>query len=117
MPDKKPSKPPVAPIPSESKSSKGQSSNPLGRHLLTIQIPVGNSIVPVRLHERDDPEKVAEEFAKERSLETRREGGKRDVEKLVAFFKTEFAKAAKEREEKRAARRERMRSSATEKKD
>ena len=111
-----PSKPPGAPSPTESKP-KTQSSGPSGRHLLTIQIPMGNSIIPIRLNERDDPEKVAQEFARERSLETRREGGKRDVEKLVEFFKTEFAKAAKEREEKRAARRERMRSSATEKKD
>lgn len=100
-----PSKPPVASTPGEPKP-KSQTSAPLGKHILTIQVPVGDSIIPVKLQERDDPEKMAEQVAREHNLENH-------VEKLVAFFKVEHAKA-KAKKEERAARRESMKRSVTE---
>jgi hypothetical protein len=59
------------------------------------------------VHELDDPRAVAEEFAREHHLETRLPGGKETVDKIVYYFECQYLERKREREKRRAGRRER----------
>jgi hypothetical protein len=85
-----------------------------GRKLFTFELKVGQSIVSTPVHEMDDPRVIAEQFAKEHDLETRLPGGKATVEKIVYYFESQYVERRREREKRRAERRERMKSSLTE---
>jgi hypothetical protein len=89
---------------------------PNGRKLFTFELKVGQSIVSTPVHELDDPRAVAEQFAIRHDLENRIPGGKGMVEKIVAYFETQFIDRKSEREKRRAERRERMRSSSEQQK-
>ena len=69
---------------------------------------MGDEIVATPVHELDNPRAVAEKFVKDNDIEKRLPGGKGTVEKIIAYFETQFAERKREREKRRNERRERM---------
>jgi hypothetical protein len=57
----------------------------------------------------DDPRAIAEHFAREHDLETRLPGGKATVDKIVYYFESQYVERRREREKRRAERKEKMR--------
>jgi hypothetical protein len=98
----------VSPRADEPSSSTVQpGSSPQGRKLFTFELKVGQSIVSTPVHELDNPREVAEQFAREHDLQNRLPGGQTTVAEIVGYFESQFAERKKERERKRAERRER----------
>jgi hypothetical protein len=86
---------------------------PQGRKLFTFELKVGQSIVSTPVHEMDDPRVVAEQFAREHDLEARLPGGRATVDKIVYYFESQYVERRREREKRRAERRERLKGSLT----
>jgi hypothetical protein len=81
-----------------------------------VEIPLKDALIPVPVHESDDPQEVAEEFAREHNYESHCKDGKGGVERLVAFFNATHAQKTKEKDEKRAQKRAKMMGSLKERK-
>jgi hypothetical protein len=85
-----------------------QPSAPQGRKLFTFELKVGQSIVSTPVHEMDDPRTIAEDFARQHDLETRLPGGKATVDRIVYYFESQYVERRREREKRRAERKEKM---------